>query len=171
MRKLGYGFLELYLPLYRFFGYQKVIKNGLLEAIHFKHYVSFPAYKGFRPEYGEWDGTGLAQMETEPVILDNKVTLLFEKYLDQCKADSIQVVLVYSPLYIAAQQKMSGLDEAKAYFSEQAALRGFTYLDYTDSPISKDTSNFCIAVHMNPVATDAFTQILFHDLDSLKTDF
>ena len=40
LRVAGYGFLELNVPLYRFFGYQQVIKNGLLEALSGVHSVT-----------------------------------------------------------------------------------------------------------------------------------
>lgn len=167
LKKLGYGFFESYVPLYRFVGYQQVIKNGLLEALGVKHYVSMPAYKGFRAESGKWDGSVLAQMEPGPVVLDDRAKALFEEYLDGCAADSIQVVLVYSPLYVGAQEKMIDLQKAKEYFAGQAARHGFTYLDYTGCDICRDTSNFCVSVHMNPTATKRFTRILCKDLDSL----
>ena len=167
LKKMGYGFFELNVPLYRFVGYQQVIKNGLLEALHVKHYVSVPADKGFRAESGKWDGSVLAQMEPFPVVLNEKAKALFEEYLDQCEADSIRVVLVYSPLYVGAREKMLDLQAAKDYFSEQAARHGFDYLDYTDCPICLDTSNFCVSVHMNPTATKEFTRMLCKDLDSL----
>ena len=169
LKKLGYGSPELYLPLYRFMGYQQVIKNGLLEALHVKHYISFPAYKGFRAEHGKWDGSVLAQMEASPVVLDGQAKSLFEEFLDQCVADSIRVVLVYSPLYVGAQEKMTDLDKAKGYFQEQADRRGFVYLDYTDIEICRDTSNFCVSVHMNPAATKEFTRMLCRDLNGLAT--
>ena len=167
LKKMGYGLLELDVPLYRFLGYQQVIKNGLLEVLHVKHYVSFPAYKGFRAERGKWDGSVLAQMEASPVVLDGQAKSLFEEFLDQCVADSIRVVLVYSPLYVGAQEKMTDLDKAKGYFQEQADRRGFVYLDYTECDICRDTSNFCVSVHMNPAATKEFTGMLCRDLDSL----
>ena len=168
LKRLGYGFLEMNVPLYRFVGYQQVIKNGLLEALHIKHYVSNPAYKGFRAERGKWDGSVLAEMGPSPVVFNKKAIAMFEDYLDQCRADSIRVVLVYSPMYIGAQQKMPGLQEAKDYFSEQAERRGFVYLDYTDHPICRDTNNFCVSVHMNPRATSEFTKMFCDSLVSLK---
>ena len=168
LKKMGYGFLELNVPLYRFVGYQQMIKNGLLEALHVNHYVSYPAYKGFRAEEGKWDGSVLAKMDVSPVVLNEKAKALFEDYLDECQADSIRVVLVYSPLYVGAREKMTGLEEAKAYFSEQAERHGFVYLDYTDDPICRDTSNFCVSVHMNPTATSAFTKMLCDTLSRLE---
>jgi hypothetical protein len=165
LRKNGYGFLELNMPLYRFFGYQQVIKNGLMEALHIKHY-SRPSYKGFLPEKGQWNGSELARMKPENVVLSEEGRALFEDYLAQCRADSIQVVLVNSPLYAGAQEKLLGYDDARAYFEQVAEKFGCLYLDYTDTPVCQDTSNFVVSVHLNARAAREFTETLLEDLKS-----
>lgn len=165
LKKLGYGFLELNIPLYRFIGYQQVIKNGLLEGLHLKHYVVRPAYKGHRPEEGAWDGNQLSQMEIRHADMSQEGKQALESYLAECKKDSIDVVLVNSPMYIGAKEKLTGLDEARHYFEQLAEKYGFKYLDFVDDfPISQDSSNFCVSVHMNPMATKQFTQILCDSL-------
>ncbi|MBR5176953.1 MAG: hypothetical protein IKW89_13665 [Bacteroidales bacterium] len=168
LKRVGYGSGDLNLPMYRFFGYQQVIKNGLLEALHLKHYVSSPAYKGHRPEDGKWDGTELRKKKIEEIVMDESRKAMFEAYLNRCKEDSIQVVLVYSPMYFEAREKMKGLDSARACFSEMARRYGCIYLDYLDDPICRDSANFCVSVHMNPGATAAFARRLGRDLDSLR---
>ncbi len=169
LKKLGYGWCELNLPMYRYYGYQQVIKNGLLEFFHIKHYVTMPAYKGHRPEEGSWNGVPLAEMDEQRITFSDENLACFERYLQQCKADSIQVVLVYSPLYVGAIRKMKGFDETRVFFRELAEKYDFHYLDYTmDCPISQDTCNFCVSVHMNPEATRSFARVLCHDLDSLE---
>ena len=167
LRKNGYGFCELCVPLYRMNGYQQVIKNGLLEFLGIKHYVTWPAYKGHRPEDGEWDGTVLQSMEPFEVNIKDDSKALFEDYLANCKKDSIRVILVYSPMYAGAKEKISGMDRARAYFDETAKRFGFDYLDYLDCPICKDTNNFCVSVHMNPEATKQFTVLLMEDIKTL----
>ena len=168
LKKLGYGWCELNLPMYRYYGYQQVIKNGLLEFFHLKHYVTFPAYKGHRPEEGPWNGAPLAEMEEYTLTFSDENLAVFENYLQDCERDSIRVVLVYSPLYIGAIRKMKGFDEVCTRFRELAEKYDFHFLNYTtDCPISQDTSNFCVSVHLNPAATKAFSEILCHDLDSL----
>ena len=168
LRKWGYGFLELNVPLYRFFGYQQVIKNGLLEALHLKHYSSRPSYKGFLPEKGRWNGSELARMKPENVVLSNEGKALLEEFLAQCRADSIRVVLVNSPLYAGAQQKLIGYDSARAYFEQIADKYDCLYLDYTDTPMCQDTSNFCVSVHLNAQAARQFSETLVEDLISLN---
>ena len=167
LRESGYGFLELNMPLYRFFGYQQVIKNGLMEALHVKHY-SRPSYKGFLPEKGQWNGSELARMKPEQVVLSEEGKALFEDYLAQCRADSIQVVLVNSPLYAGAREKLLGYDDARVYFEQVAEKYGCLYLDYTDTPVCYDTTQFVVSVHLNARAAREFSETLMEDLKSLK---
>lgn len=168
LRENGYGFGELNIPLYRLFGYQQVIKNGLLEALHIKHYSSRPSYKGFLAEKGHWDGTELERMKPERVNLSEEGRALFENYLAQCRADSIQVVLVNSPMYAEAQKKLIGYGDAKTYFEKVAEEYGCLYLDYTDSPVCFDTGNFVVSVHLNARSARVFTEMLVDDLKSLN---
>lgn len=168
LRENGYGFGELNIPLYRFFGYQQVIKNGLLEALHLKHYSSRPSYKGFLAEKGRWNGTELERMKPEQVNLSEDGKDLFEYYLAQCRADSIQVVLVNSPMYAEAQKKLIGYGDARAYFEKVAEEYGCLYLDYTDTPFCHDTGNFVVSVHLNARAAREFTETLMEDLKSLN---
>lgn len=167
LRKLGYGYLELNIPLYRFFGYQQVIKNGILEALHIKHY-SRPSYKGFLPERGRWNGSVLARMKPENVVLSEEGKVLFEEYLAQCCSDSVRVVLVNSPLYTEAQRKLMGYCDARTYFEQIAEKYGCLYLDYTDTQECQDTNNFVVSVHLNARAARQFSETLMEDLISLK---
>ena len=166
LKDLGYGFCELNIPMFRMYGYQQVIKNGLLEALHLKHYVSRPAYKGHRPEYGPWNGEELRKMSIDSIRPNPTVVARFEEYLKQCKVDSINVVLVYSPLYFEARQKLMGLDSLRTYFANTAERLGIKYLDYLDTPITLDSNNFVVSVHMNPATTKEFTELFSTDLDS-----
>ena len=166
LKQVGYGIKELCIPLYRFWGYQQVIKNGLLEALHLKHYVTEPAYKGFRAEEGPWDGTNFEKMEPTPVDFDPYSKSLFEDFLAQFHADSLQVVIVFSPMYDQAKNIMLGLEEFKAWLGSFEKKYGFPFLDYMDClSLSKDTGNFVNATHMNPTATDMFTRVFCEDLN------
>ena len=168
LREAGYGFLELNVPLYRFFGYQQVIKNGLLEALHIKHYASRSSIKGFLPENGRWNGSELQRMRPESIRLSEEGKNLLEGYLARCRADSVQVVLVNSPLYAGAQKKLKGYDDARVYFEQTAAKYGCVYLDYADTPVCQDSSNFVVSVHLNAHAARQFTETLVEDLISLS---
>ena len=168
LKNMGYGFMELYCPIYRYFGYQKVIKDGLLEFLKVKHYIERPAYKGFSPEKGKWDGTNVAAMDSITSDLDKEAITLFENYLDECKKDGVYVLLVNSPVYAPTTKKVKNMDEVNNYFENVANRFGYRYLNYTENyDLCNDTLNFCVSVHLNPKATDKFSTDFAHDLDSL----
>lgn len=168
LKALGYGFMELYCPLYRYLGYQKVIKDGLLEFLKIKHYVDRPAYKGFSPEKGKWDGTNVAAMDSITGILDKEAMALFEDYLVECKKDGVYVLLVNSPVYAPTTKKVVNMEEVNDYFERVAQKFGYKYLNYTENyDLCNDTLNFCVSVHLNSEATDRFSADFAHDLDSL----
>lgn len=168
LKNMGYGFMELYCPIYRYFGYQKVIKDGLLEFLKVKHYIERPAYKGFSPEKGKWDGTNVAAMDSITSDLDKEAITLFENYLDECKKDGVYVLLVNSPVYAPTTKKVKNMEEVNNYFKSVAQKFGYKYLNYTENyDLCNDTLNFCVSVHLNPKATDKFSTDFAHDLDSL----
>lgn len=168
LKNMGYGFMELYCPLYRYFGYQKVIKDGLLEFLKIKHCVDRPAYKGFSPEKGKWDGTNVAAMDSIMGVLDDEAIALFEDYLAECKEDGVYVLLVNSPVYAPTTKKVKNIDEVNNYFENVANRFDYKYLNYTENyDLCNDTLNFCVSVHLNPKATDKFSADFAHDLDSI----
>lgn len=166
--QLGYGFWELYCPLYRYYGYQKVIKDGLLEFLGIKHYVDRPAYKGFSPEKGIWDGTNVAAMDSISGVMNENAIALFENYLLECKEDGIDVLLVNSPVYASATRKVKIMTDVNDYYESVAQRFGFKYMNYTENyDLCNDTLNFCVSVHMNPEATDKFSTDFANDVLSL----
>lgn len=168
LKKLGYGFMELYCPTYRYFGYQKVIKDGLLEFLKVRHYVERPAYKGFSPEQGKWDGTNVATMDSIIGDLDDEAIALFEDYLAECKNDGVYVLLVNSPVYAPTTKKVKNMDEVNDYFESVSKKFGYKYLNYTENyDLCNDTLNFCVSVHLNLEATDKFSADFAHDLNVL----
>jgi len=168
LKNFGYGFMELYCPLYRYFGYQKVIKDGLLEILKIRHYVDRPAYKGFSPEEGEWDGTNVAAIDSIMGDLEDEAIALFEDYLFECKKDGVYVLLVNTPVYTPTTKKVKNMNEINDYFESIAEKLDYKYLNYTENyDLCNDTLNFCVSVHLNPEATDKFSTDFAHDIGSL----
>lgn len=165
LKRIGYTWKDLYIPLYRYWGYQMVIKNGLLERLGIKHYITDPSRLGHHYERGQWDGTELAKMDTIHAAMDTSAIRLFEEYLQQCDHDGIKVILVNSPTYVGANQKTNGLENIDAYFDSIASAYNTVYWNYNvDYPLCNDTANFCVSVHMNPEATHHFSIDFANDL-------
>lgn len=165
LERIGYTWKDQYIPLYRYWGYQMVIKNGLLESSGLKHYISDPSRLGHHYERGSWNGTELAKMDTINATMDSAAIRLFEQYMQQCHDDGIRVILVNSPTYLGAFEKIKGIDKVNAYFDSIASAYNTVYWNYNENyPLSNDTANFCVSVHMNPEATHQFSVDFANDL-------
>lgn len=157
MRRVGYSWLDLHCPLYRYWGYQMVIKNGLLEFLGLKHYVCYPSRQGLHYENGVWNGTELAKLKTIHAKFDTEGQSYFESFMQRCADEGTKVLLVNSPTYIGATNKTIGLDAVNAYFDSIATAYHTEYWNYENDPLCYDTANFVVSVHMNPKATHRFS--------------
>lgn len=156
--RVGYTNFDLYIPLYRYWGYQMVIKNGLLEFLRIKHYVRDPSRRGHHYEKGAWNGTELAKLDTIHASFDSIGKSYFELYMQRCADEGIKIILVNSPTYIEANLKTIGLDIVDAYFDSIATAYNTVYWNYNEEyELCYDTANFCASVHMNPKGTHQFT--------------
>lgn len=165
LKKVGYTWLDLYIPLYRYFGYQMVIKNGLLEYLGIKHYISDPSFKGHHYEKGNWNGKELAKMDTIIATMDATAQNKFEQFLETCQKENINVILVNSPTYRGANLKTKNLDLVDQYFDSIANVYGSIYLNYNENYyLCEDSTNFCVSVHMNPEATHKFSIDFANDI-------
>ncbi len=160
----GYTFNERYLPLYRYFGYQQVIKNGLLQFLKIKKYKNKTLEKGYLPEYGKWNGEELSRI-SNLVYKSDKATLnLLDSFLSECKTKSIDVILVHSPIYKGANDKLSNKFEMHNSFHKLANKYTTTYLDYSNHSLCNDTINFVVSVHLNDKAAKQFSEIIAKDI-------
>ena len=165
--RVGYTNLDIYCPLYRYWGYQMVIKNGLLEFLGVKHYVRDPSRRGHHYEKGEWDGSELARMDTIHAQFNLKGKAYFEQYMRERAEEGIKVILVNSPTYIGANNKTTGLDKVNTYFDSIASVYNTVYWNYNEGyEMCSDTANFCVSVHMNPQATHQFSIDFANDLNA-----
>lgn len=158
MRRVGYGWMDLHCPLYRYWGYQMVIKNGLFEYLGIKHYVTEPSRRGLHYETAEWDGTELAAMDTLDAMENISGKEYFEGFMQKCTDEGVNVLLVNSPIYAAANLKTKRLDALDAYYDSIAKVHNTEYWNYNDGyELCNDTSNFVVSMHMNPSAAHRFS--------------
>ncbi|MBQ7381992.1 MAG: hypothetical protein IJV61_03080 [Paludibacteraceae bacterium] len=157
LRRVGYTWLDLYCPLYRYWGYQVVIKNGLMESMGVKHYVNEPSRQGMHYETAKWNGTELAKMDTIHAEFDEDGRRYFEAFMQHCADEDIKVLLVNSPQYIGAIKKTMGREVVNAYYDSIAAVYHTRYWNYEHHKLCKDTTNFAVSVHMNSEATHRFS--------------
>ena len=167
LSKVGFSRTEIYLPLFRYFGYQMVIKNGLIEFFHLHHYNSQPSLKGYFPENDKWDSKELKKMDKIESFAEPNSIKMFEKFIFECKNSNIKLVLVNSPIYYKAIEKISNNNKFDTLFKNIAQKYSLPYLDYSKDSICTDSNYFHVAIHLNMNGSKWFSRKLSADLKNI----
>lgn len=162
----GFSIGDKHLPLVRYAGYLQVIKEGL----GLNNKLDKPVlFKGYCARDNSWDGSMFDKVTTVDFCHDEKPVNIFESYLQQCRDEGVQVVLVLAPIYIGVTEKMDNPQEMFDYFDAIGEKYDCPVLNYTLDPISCDTAYFYNATHLNKTGAELFSTKLANDLDSLRT--
>lgn len=157
LKKRCYSFLDLNCPMYRYFGYTKEIKGGILEFFHIQHFIKYPSRLGFHYEWGKIDLERNEDMEPLAAEMNPLIMSLFDSFLEECQSEGIKVFLVNSPSYIERTNKTMGLDVVNDFFEKMAEKYGTDYINYEDHAIDYDPSLFAAAVHLNSKGAHLFS--------------
>jgi hypothetical protein len=100
--------------------------------------------------------------------MDSATIQLFDEFLNHCKINKIQVVLVNSPVYYQATQKLVNKEKLNNLILGFSKKYDIPYLDYTNDSICYDTAYFKVAVHLNRKGAEIFSTKLANDLKKLQ---
>lgn len=154
-----YPFPDKHIPFYRYHGYN--LSSLIRQEIH-------ESTKGFGGRDEEWDGTAYRQIDTISFIPDPKTERMFDDFLKLARSENINVVFVYTPMYIGATKKMTNLEEMHRYYETFANKYNIPVLDYTWMDICDDTAFFFNAMHLNIRGAEIFSDSLAHDIKKLN---
>lgn len=161
-----FSWADHYLPLMRYAGYHETIKEGL--GLKAKMARPKNIDRGFIATDKEWDGAAFRAINTLGFTVNDEAVEIFDRYLQQCKQEGIEVVMVYAPFYIGATEKMgSDADTMFALYQGFADKYGYPILNYTYDSVSYDTLNFYNASHLNRRGAEQFSLKLAQDLKNL----
>lgn len=163
----GFSYIDKYIPFLRYIGYRDVIFEGFgwhNDIDRVPH-----LYKGFATDNRTWNIGERSIDSLTYFCCETECARLFENYLAQLRQDSIQVVLVYGPVYRGDLNKDPSPIEKEmyAYFQQCADKYGCTILNYMWHDICADKKYFYNATHINKMGSDIISVRLAYDLDSL----
>lgn len=157
---------DRYLPLIRYAGYHETIKEGL--GMPAKMARPGNIDHGYIATDKVWDGTAFRAIDTLDFTVNDEAVEIFDRYLQRCKQEGIEVVMVFAPFYIGATEKMgSDADSMFALYQGFADKYGYPVLNYTYDSVSYDTLNFYNASHLNRRGAEQFSLKLAQDLKNL----
>ncbi|MCQ2959915.1 MAG: hypothetical protein MJ198_06990 [Bacteroidales bacterium] len=159
-----FSFPEKNIPLYRY------LKNSnLWDSYKTSQHVFLKIeYKGFSGVSQNWNGNNFSKIDSITFKSDSVVIKEFCDYLQNCLDNDITVLFVYSPVYYKANERVTNISEMYSTFETIANKYHIQILDYSDCYISKDTTYFYNATHLNKNGAELFSNMLAHDMDSLQ---
>ena len=119
--------------------------------------------------FAKWNGKVFETVDRIDFSSCDESISIFREHLEKCKEKGVQIIFVYSPLYIGAQLKMDENNKKEMYntFANIAREFDIPIVSWLDSPICEDTFYFYNATHLNAIGAKKFTQELSLCIDSL----
>ncbi|GHV69008.1 hypothetical protein FACS1894199_17110 [Bacteroidia bacterium] len=169
LKKIGFTNAEFHIPAWKYlFAYPTIIRG--LKEYQYLNWLpggSDPTrYKGYAGLDGNWDPTEMNKVLRDSIVVsvNPEVVALFDAFLNYCKGNSIQVILVFTPQYIKMSEFTQNWDGEMRVYHDFAEKYDIPFLDYTHDPICYDTTYFFNATHLNKKGAELFSLQLANDI-------
>lgn len=158
----SYSFLDYKLPLLRYYSKTAAISTAFKMSFQSQNSKK-NRVRGYQGQDRTWNkdfDTAKKRMKSYNVSIDKDLEQRFDNYLKACKADGIQVVLVYAPVYIKGQEFIKNEEAVKQTYINFAETFNFKFFDFTNDDICHNKDYFYNARHMNKKGSELFTSKL-----------
>lgn len=160
----GYSWIDAYIPMVRYWGYQTHNKRGILECLDLKHYYDYPSYKGHIPDSDPWDPSHLRATDSIRMRVDRDAMDMFESFVSECQKEEVQLIFVTSPVYYTYVEMSPNWHKYITWFDSIANANNIPYFNYMDYSMCSDSTMFNAGVHLTPEGTKVWSEILSNDL-------
>jgi len=124
---------------------------------------------GYMPNDQAWTSDlekARAVASTREFVMDTALASLFDKFVAECKRDSIRLIFVNLPEYIDGQNYVSNRKEMLAPIINCSKNNNIYFVSYLNDSISYNKKYFFNTGHLNKYGAEIFTGKLIDDLDS-----
>jgi lysophospholipase L1-like esterase len=153
---------DRWLPFSVYMGQPQAIRIAAEALLGINRYKS-TKHKGFKANDAQWDGTNLEiQKQGDKFISkrDKQLVELFIRFINECKAMNIRLVMVYAPVYHELGEVIANLDHTVEFFQELANDYHLEYYDFSSTDLSYSKENFYNATHLNTNGAQEFSRRL-----------
>ena len=160
---------DFWLPLVRYYGHSEVFE---IATRQYTGHLSNPITRinGYQGQDKVWNTdfeNSKAKMSAYTIDVDMQLISLFEEFIQDCIAQDIKLVFVYSPEYIEGQQFLSNRESIISMYKKFSAKYDIPFYDYSNDSISFKKKYFYNATHLNKLGSEVFS-VKFADTISAK---
>ena len=157
---------DFVLPLIRYSHQSSELFDALYDLYVKDTVIPYRRDRGYKGEDLIWDES--VRIDKGGKAINLKMGLdekkWFESILDDYNRLGVQVVFVYSPEHLSAQNYVLNRDEVLSVYKSYAQEYNIPFLDYSSSTLCKDSSNFYNSVHLHQKSAEEFSRLLASDL-------
>lgn len=164
LMNVGYSWIDAFIPMARYWGYQIQNKRGIFECLGIKHYCDYPSYRGYTPDSDDWDPSRLHITDSIFMRFDAEAMDMFEAFVRECRENDVQLIFVTSPVYYTYVDMSPKWHKYIVYMDSIAQANEIPYLNYMENPICRDSTYFNAGVHLTPKGSERWSKILSNDL-------
>lgn len=163
---VGYNTFEYYLPLLRYSGKSNALKT-IIKNISKNQSSEKYRNHGFLGMDREWNNDldkAKKNKATYEVKLDSTSIKLFEKFINECKINNIELIFVYTPEYIDGQKYVANRNDIIQMYRDISTKYSIEFYDYSNDSLCFDKKYFYNASHLNNTGAEIFSKTLARDL-------
>jgi len=163
---IGYNDFDYYVPLIRYSGKTNSLKLIIKNIVNGQSNIGY-RQNGFLGMDREWNADlEKAKKEQKSYIIntDSNSVVLFEKFIKECKANDIELILVYTPEYIDGQNFVANRDDVIQIYRDFSMKYSIDFFDYSNDSLCLNKKYFYDASHLNSSGAEIFSKKLANDL-------
>lgn len=163
---IGYKEFDYYVPLIRYFGKTNSLKLAIKNIFNGQSNIRY-RQNGYLCMDSEWNADlekAKKERKSYKVNTDSNSIDLFEKFINECKANNIELILVYTPEHIDGQSFVENRDEIIQIYKDFSMKYSIEFLDYSDDSLCSNKNYFYNASHLNCKGANIFSEKLASDL-------
>lgn len=167
----GFNYFDYKIPLIRYYGKFEAIKTAIQMIISPNNNI-VERIKGYQGQTKPWnnDFENAKNSITKFVIKSDKhIVELFDNYLKECKEQNIEVILVYSPIFIEGQEFLQNQKQVINTFEILAKNNDFLFMNFSKDEICFDKKYFYNSTHLNKTGAELFTKKLCNQMKNIST--
>jgi hypothetical protein len=163
---IGYNKFDYYLPLVRYSGKSNAI-SLINENIARDKVTNRYRQNGFLGMDREWNADlekAKKGQKSYEINTDSNSIVLFEKFINECKANDIELIFVYTPEYIDGQNFVANRNDIIQIYRDLSTKYSIEFYDYSNDSLCLDKKYFYNASHLNKSGAEIFSKKLASDL-------
>lgn len=164
----SFSFAQRYFPLYKYNNQPELFTDGL-NAYFDRIKVDTPCkYKGYIGAQRTWDNTFDQYKKAHPASEKLNVSSIsqneFKKFLNYCKINNINPIMVFTPVFHESLKYISNSSEILNFYKNISVQYKIPLLNYASDSLTYERRYFFNSQHLNKVGSEVFSHKLAIDL-------